>query len=627
MKNADYEAEHGEVIIGDNIVSNKGKQLSSNAYKVMGKTHDQKNKLSVNGTGEDVTGGNFVFSNRIGVNGKSFASLVEQISRKKAKFEKPTNDYISKNTSALNIEKLDKQLEYLANAQENMKLGRYAYGGLVKFQGGGPVPKKKDTNKEEYDTANAIRSIQKHSIDNENIKVDGKIVKRKTLPDNHPLSTATKMRSVPRDNAVVVPLSEKAKADKDYQDKNKPLTLKRNRLLSKMQDLKKNNSVYEKNKLIKQIDDDRKELDKLEKENEQKVKIESAKVKKSYDDKLKSNVQQNKDLMKTPTVKDGAYSGYGNKQSSIPDKPKTDTTTVKPKVGVITKQQQSVIDNNERPDINNQEVYKPKMVFGKPPIGAKTGNGRIAKQANSNVIPKSTGTNPTIDTRAVLKTPSDKLDIGNTTPTDEKIITRLREQVNADLDNSQKANNKFSDSDILPLGLIGANYFSNKSLNNRLNTSAPAVMMQRDSNRYADYSGGARNAVKEQVGSINANPYANMNQRIGSFAAGIKATNDINNAELNRKLEFDIDNKSRNTQIDNINAQTLNNSAYQSRELQNAKLQLQADNNQSLFTNLNEYIVGKQKRKDNLESKRLLGYGIARNRSGFNVNLDYDKTN
>ena len=137
IANPQYEVEHNEVIVGDDVQLTGGKQIASNIHKVIGKTHDQFNPNTVNGTGEDGSGGEFVFSDRLGLNGKSFAHLATVLGKQKAKFEKDSghNDYVFKNTAQANIEITDAKLQQLAMIQEAMKEKQssiYKYGGSIK---------------------------------------------------------------------------------------------------------------------------------------------------------------------------------------------------------------------------------------------------------------------------------------------------------------------------------------------------------------------------------------------------------------------------------------------------------------------------------------------------------------
>jgi hypothetical protein len=149
IPNPQYEVEHGEVIIGDDVKLTGGKQIASNLHKVIGKTHDQYNPNTVNGTGEDGQGGQFIFSNRLQLGGKSFAKLAEGIAKQKSKAEEMMahNDYIFKNTGQANAEIVDAKLQQLAQIQEAMKgetnpIGQFKFGGNIpKYEDGKDKPK------------------------------------------------------------------------------------------------------------------------------------------------------------------------------------------------------------------------------------------------------------------------------------------------------------------------------------------------------------------------------------------------------------------------------------------------------------------------------------------------------
>ena len=184
IPNPQYEVEHGEVIVGNDVKLTGGKQLASNLHKVVGKTHDQFNPNTVNGTGEDGQGGQFIFSNRLQLGGKTFAKLAEGIAKQKSKAEEMMahNDYIFKNTGQANAEIADAKLMQLAQIQEGLKeknnpLGQFKYGGnpydkgkKVSFIGNAPIntiknklsninPNSPSLNIEEIE--NAINQIKK----------------------------------------------------------------------------------------------------------------------------------------------------------------------------------------------------------------------------------------------------------------------------------------------------------------------------------------------------------------------------------------------------------------------------------------------------------------------------------
>ena len=153
IPNPQYEVEHGEVIVGDDVKLTGGKQIASNLHKVIGKTHDQSNPNTVNGTGEDGQGGQFIFSNRLQLGGKTFAKLAEKVAKEKSKAEEMMahNDYIFKNTGQANAEIADAKLQQLAQIQEMMKeeanpVGQFKFGGSVSKYPNGDKLKSLDDN-------------------------------------------------------------------------------------------------------------------------------------------------------------------------------------------------------------------------------------------------------------------------------------------------------------------------------------------------------------------------------------------------------------------------------------------------------------------------------------------------
>jgi hypothetical protein len=156
----EYEVELDEVVQGQNVNLEKGKQIASDMHKVAGNTHEQGGTMG--------SGGERVFSNRllitdelsallkmggfkIGTN-QTFADVATALGKRKGKFEDKlhTNNHIKINTGKVVLDKINSLTELTFQAQEQLKknsgVEMFAYGGtLPKFADGGYLVKKGDT--------------------------------------------------------------------------------------------------------------------------------------------------------------------------------------------------------------------------------------------------------------------------------------------------------------------------------------------------------------------------------------------------------------------------------------------------------------------------------------------------
>ena len=208
-----YEAENKEVIVGQDVQGNT-EQVASNVHEVQGKTHDEYNPNSINGTGEDIQGGDFVFSDSLTPNSKqSFAELAFKTGKQKGKNEIKLSkmkgtDYIFKNTYQANIQKADSDIQQLAQIQEVMKAqhgitntsNQGRFGGLIKMDKGGEPDKQyiKDKLKEYlsrgYSIEEAKRKVKFHAGLRENVKDFQQWTKKEnnySVKKQQPLKTLT----------------------------------------------------------------------------------------------------------------------------------------------------------------------------------------------------------------------------------------------------------------------------------------------------------------------------------------------------------------------------------------------------------------------------------------------------
>lgn len=511
----DYEAEHGEVIVGDNVSYTGGKQLASNLHKIEGKTHEQANPNTINGTGEDVTGGDFVFSTRLTPDGKtSFAGLAELLAKRKAKAEKKvaSNDYVTNNTGKLLAQQVDQELQQLATMQETIKdqmgIGQMRYGGIPQLKGGGrpkPINDKNPIKLPEV-TVRAKRNIGDDMIP---AGPGGKLVKRSSLPSSHPGSVAAfnKMhKNDPTDAEIKENNANKARAKKD-------------------------NAIYRANEA---------------------------------------------------TAQANGKSANNGRRPIAPLTQKSGKTAVA-KAKTPTKSSNVTLNDATNRIVNNSKK-KPTTPLSKP-----------STPVNNPVKTEIAATE--IKNKPVKSALSSKIDRNIIAPKTETVAT-----------NTTKKSDAFNPdvNDVASAALIAGNYLSNRSAINKMNTSVPATTLMGQTYGYTDQSTNARNQVNKAVNSVMLNPYSNNAQRSAAFAKGIDTTNEINQAELNRKRDYDNEFASRNTQIDNVNAQTINEAKKQQIDNENTQRNLQIDNNNALFGNLNSFLAGRADRKGKLKSMALL---------------------
>jgi hypothetical protein len=392
----DYEAEHGEIILGDNIQSTGGKDIASGVHKIIGRTHDQRNPNTVNGTGEDVIGGDYVFSARLSPDGvKSFAQIAEKLAKDKAKFEEKTesNDYVTKQTGNVMVAKFDAMLEQLVQMQEKhrQKFGYMKFGGTVKLAGGGPKPKKK----------------------------------KKPINDNNP------------------------------------------------------------------------------------IKLDEVRITSS----------------------------------------KADTIT-------------------------------------------KTDIPLIKRKRNDDSI---TGN-------------FSKLDIAL-----NKVEEKLYGEANAK-ESIRRERNEMLSSDLKSVGLIGSNYLAQRNQINKINPRVSTNLMMKDNYGYNDQSNGLRNQLSNQLSAVVNNPYSSRNQKMAAFSKGQDISNEINQAELNRKNQYDIAYSDRNNQIDNLNNERINASKNQEIDNRNNIIALNQGNLSSLYNNVNTYFGEKADRSMKRKQLKALEYGLLKDK-------------
>jgi len=573
IPNPQYEVEHGEVIIGDDVKLTGGKQLASNLHKVVGKTHDQFNPNTVNGTGEDGQGGQFIFSNRLKLGGKTFAKLAEGVAKQKAKAEEMMshNDYIFKNTGQANAEIADAKLMQLAQIQEMMKgetnpVGQFAFGGSIpQFgPGGNPSAGAKIGGKVSMKIPPQYRGIKaleyarkaapnltfeqlKSLVGKAGVTVDD----LKTFAKNPVNRVATNVaRNLPAviTNTAIGNVGKQsflgtvgkvlgAGAESITKILNSPLGMLRPGLPS---DFSKEKFAYE--QTMKYGDEEAKKraaknfnVDKLDKVNPNELTIPERRA-------LTNAI---------PT--------------STPSAPTTPQGTNKL--------------NRNKLNLNKTKVNP--LTFTDVNLPVQSGNSQPTKFTGT-VDPYSTNL------------PQEETDFSYSV------------QGNNNFSPIRKVSNSrgLNTDDLAPVVgsvMSGINYFANQNMINKYKTQTPATLLQNPNYQYFDRSGGARNSVRGITNTIMNNPLLNQGTKQAALANSMNVINDVNQQELNRKQEYDRSYRGQQIETENRNAMILNQARQQTMQNENQKQGLRQDNLNNLFTNVNtnlsEFQANKQQDK------------------------------
>lgn len=574
IPNPQYEVEHGEVIIGDDVKLTGGKQLASNLHKVVGKTHDQFNPNTVNGTGEDGQGGQFIFSNRLKLGGKTFAKLAEGVAKQKAKAEEMMshNDYIFKNTGQANAEIADAKLMQLAQIQEMMKgetnaLGQFKYGGHVpQFRpGGNPRAGAKIGGKvsmkipSQYRGIKALEYVRKAApnltfeqlkslVGKAGVTVDDLKTFAKNpvnrVATNVASQTATNVgRNLPAviTNTAVGNVGKQsflgtagkvlgAGAEGATKFLNHPVTWLAVGLSGdKSPTQKKPNEKPISPKVLANLQAQGFTPDKVNvnsKTNPNELTIPQRRA-------LRNNIPLVKPF--TPSTPQGTKKPSGNKLNLNIDRPT------------------SIVDNSVRNQFNNL-------------------NPLSNKQINNSVK---------------LPDLSNKVDAS-------KVVPHIRK-----VDNTTGINENFSP--VIGAALSGVNYFANQNMIDKYKTQTSATLLQNPNYQYFDRSGNARASVRGITNSVINNPFLNQGTKQVALANSMNVMNEVNQQELNRKQEYDRSYRGQQIETENRNAMILNQARQQTMQNENQKQGLRQDNLNNLFgninTNLAEFQANKQQDK------------------------------
>jgi len=572
IPNPQYEVEHGEVIIGDDVKLTGGKQLASNLHKVLGKTHDQFNPNTVNGTGEDGQGGQFIFSNRLKLGGKTFAKLAEGVAKQKAKAEEMMshNDYIFKNTGQANVEIADAKLMQLAQIQEMMKgetnpVGQFAFGGSIpQFgPGGNPSAGAKIGGKVSMKIPPQYRGIKaleyarkaapnltfeqlKSLVGKAGVTVDD----LKTFAKKASQTATNVGRNLPAviTNTAIGNVGKQsflgtvgkvlgAGAESITKILNSPLGMLRPGLPS---DFSKEKFAYE--QTMKYGDEEAKKraaknfnVDKLDKVNPNELTIPEHRA-------LRNAI---------PT--------------STPSAPTTPQGTNK-----LNRNKLNLNKTKVNPVINKQSL------LNSLPIQDLTNNSNI-------IAPK--------DDFPTIQLPQEEIDYSSTVKGNNN-FSPIRKSNGLNTENLNP---------VIGAALSGINYFANQNMINKYKTQTPATLLQNPNYQYFDRSGNARTSVRGINNSIMNNPFLNQGTKQVALANSMNVMNEINQQELNRKQEYDRSYRGQQIETENRNTMILNQARQQTMQNENQKQGLRQDNLNNLFgninTNLAEFQANKQQDK------------------------------
>lgn len=543
IPNPQYEVEHGEVIVGDDVKLTGGKQLASNLHKVVGKTHDQFNPNTVNGTGEDGQGGEFIFSNRLKLGGKTFAKLAEGVAKQKAKAEEMMshNDYIFKNTGQANAEIADAKLMQLAQIQEMMKgetnpIGQFKFGGRIpQFVGGGEL-----TAEQAYEQA--YKNLERTAKARASKVTNAAAKKAADLAYEIAYKTEREVaKKVGKEVATKV-ASRLGTAGKVLGAGAESLTKVLNHPATWLAlGLSGDKSASQK------------------KPNEKVISPEilaNLQAQGFTPDKVNVNSKVNPNELTISERRASRRSASTNELATTPQ------LTTKP--------------NRNRLNLNNGK----KPVVNTPPV-------------NIPVLQKPTLQNIT---NTKLKSPDIRLDevkdYSNTV------------QGTFDLSPVRQDDKGINTDNFAPtIGALmsGVNYFANQNMINKYKTQTSASLLQNPNYQYFDRSGSVRNSVRGITNSVINNPILNQGTKQAALANSMNVMNEVNQQELNRKQEYDRTYRGQQLETENRNAMILNQARQQTMQNENQKQGLRQDNLNNLFSNINtnlaEFQANKQQDK------------------------------
>ena len=548
IPNPQYEVEHGEVIVGDDVKLTGGKQLASNLHKVIGKTHDQYNPNTVNGTGEDGQGGQFIFSNRLRLGNKTFANLAEGIAKQKSKAEEMMghNDYIFKNTGQANAEIADAKLQQLAQIQEMMKgasnpVGQFKFGGSIpQYVGGGEL-----TAEQAYEQA--YKNLER----------------------------TAKARATKAANSAAKKAAEAA-YESAYQAERK-LASKVGESVVKRTASRLGGIAAESLGMIGRVGG----------------------IYATMATELSGDVSPTQSKPKEKSISPSVLNNL-QKQGFTPD-------SITGNIQQRRTARNATLNPNELTIAQRRELRNNPIT----PQGTNTPKGNRLNLNTGNKttkVPQVTNSSLTTNQKLLNSLPIQDIEQGNViAPVDNTV-----KPFDSTVPNSDKFSpirkvgnsNGLNTDDLAPVVgsvMSGINYFANQNMINKYQTQTPASLLQNPNYQYFDRSGTARNSVRGITNTIMNNPFLNQGTKQAALANSMNVINDVNQQELNRKQEYDRSYRGQQIDTENRNAMILNQARQQTMQNENQKLGLKQDNLNNLFSNVNtnlaEFQANKQQDK------------------------------
>ena len=182
-----------------------------------------------------------------------------------------------------------------------------------------------------------------------------------------------------------------------------------------------------------------------------------------------------------------------------------------------------------------------------------------------------------------------------------------------------KVENKTSFSDfintnsnsLMGLTSIGANYLTNRNNINKMNTDVDVALNEAPAYQYRQRNALANHDILGNVRSISNNPFLNNGTRQDVYGKVLNALNQSNEAEAQRKFEYNTNYLNAVNANKNQNNQMIANANNQRYQNQNQKIGLQSDNANQLFQNLNTFQKEQQDLVTNRENMALIGSTLA----------------
>ena len=562
IANPQYEVEHGEVVMGDDVQLTGGQKLASNLHKVVGKTHEQYNPNTVNGTGEDGSGGEFIFSNRLKLGNKTFAQHAETIAKQKAKSEKASNhnDYIFKNTANANIELADSKLQQLAQIQEAMKkqygVTKFAYGGSIpKFGKGG-------------------------------------------------LSDLMKQDNIIRNRLAVIEKNLKG----TFTDKNIPEALKREARNLKLQLSNIQRSVASRSQNINPAAINNKSLSLRG--------LNLSNGLKTVGKVLGAGAGSFGRVLNHPL----AWLALGLSGDTSPTQKKPNEKPISSKVLANLQAQGFTPDKvnvNSKVNPNELTVAKRRALRNQNLAASTNSNAPVRNNTTRPVgntnqqTPQAT--EPIVDNRINYEakplaikqfdnTPNKLPDVSNRVDA-EAAAKALSTKPGVGGGDKSKLDWTTAASGLMS----GLNYMTNNNMINNYKTNVPVSLMQNPNYQYFDRSGLARHSVRGLTNSVMNNPFINQAGKQMAFANSLKATNEIEQQEANRKMDYDRQYRAQLLDTENRNSMILNRAREQQLANENTKLGLRQENLNNMFTNINTALSENAAMKSNERAMQYLG--------------------